>query len=416
MDDNTSPMVHAHSLASNPTRVCQTINISSVDSATVLEPLASIRECLYNWYVNTSSGTGLGVQSSTTVWPYTIDSSSNDGSLTGLIVVADPKFVVSRSDASLAMACDVDQEFVLYLTETDETQNRYFQDNLQEDDWFGSLTAAEQSDLLQNVTFLRSQVKYSINGLAYNTLGPTAGLLTKLKSNVRWYVLSHSYGTQYTPQKSFTLHWYGNTVMDEFGNYVDTVTAKEAQVLSFDMTPTTEGLWDIAVLGREPMRSSMRASYRVINTDISRSQSPSSKSSSSTSSSAGTANNRKYGIGAKHVIERVALVSATVFASGAMLLGLAMYRSHIESRMLSFMGMTIIPDHNPNPYGCCLSPFDDLTSMSTHPTTALVTGNAMLPVLVHPTSVQQALAEDVIVKGCEIKTECDDAFGKGTGV
>jgi len=97
-------------------------------------------ECTYLWNVTEKAGPGIGPQFSTNAWFYSSENFFNihmddsyakskgkdydDSSLLGPIIVVDPKAICSDLDAELATACDVDEEYVLYLLESDETASR----------------------------------------------------------------------------------------------------------------------------------------------------------------------------------------------------------------------------------------------------------------------------------------------------
>jgi len=50
--------------------------------------------------------------------------------LVGPIVIVDPKYITNDAEAQAAKPCDVDQEVFLYLSVSDENQNRLFDRNL----------------------------------------------------------------------------------------------------------------------------------------------------------------------------------------------------------------------------------------------------------------------------------------------
>eukprot|EP00607_Mallomonas_marina_P009162 CAMPEP_0182421566 /NCGR_PEP_ID=MMETSP1167-20130531/6977_1 /TAXON_ID=2988 /ORGANISM="Mallomonas Sp, Strain CCMP3275" /LENGTH=582 /DNA_ID=CAMNT_0024598815 /DNA_START=26 /DNA_END=1774 /DNA_ORIENTATION=+ len=384
LDDDVVPLIHAHGMSSYSSPQCYNASNTEGENNTGSLEFPLVSECVYRWFLNYSSGGREDMRMSTTVWSYIVDSPINDGSLTGPITVISPQFIASSSDAAGAVACDVDHDFYLYLCETDETQNRYFLENLQRNSFYLSLSEDEQAESLSNTTFLRSHVKYSLGGLSYESLSPSLGLLVKVGSNIRWHVMGHSYGTLYTPSHSFTLTWYGNSLEDESERYVDTVTVQERQWQSLDMTPYQPGEWSIRVLGRGAVGSSMRAVYRVVDPSIlDRSSTPS--SSSRTQRDDGP--KHRYSRETEVMIQRVVTVSAAFLGISGLILGLAMYRSHIESRVMSFMGVSVIPTSTARYSDCCMSPFDDLTSMSTHPTTALVTSSVMPMVQVSTATV-----------------------------
>eukprot|EP01042_Synura_sphagnicola_P005778 gene5778-7373_t len=174
-----------------------------------------------------------------------------DPCLSGAIIVTDPKAITSDMEAEHAVACDVDEEVILFLSEIDESKSRYYSENLEnylkqsqtnEPDGVASdaetLTAAYQQYLK----------RYSINGYSDGTYGRRVPVEVVEGTKVRWYVTGRSSG--YT-SKSFTLHWAGgNTLLrSKQGKNTDVLTASEGEFEILDMNPRNNGTFLITALG-----------------------------------------------------------------------------------------------------------------------------------------------------------------------
>jgi FtsP/CotA-like multicopper oxidase with cupredoxin domain len=138
----------------------------------------------------------------------------------------------------------VDREVFSLYEVTDENQSPLLPANLR-----GVTADVEDED------FVESNLMHSINGYVYGN-GPVLQL--EKGRRVRWYVMAMG-----TEVDLHTPHWHGSTVVAN-GMRTDVVSLLPAGMLSADMTPDAEGLWQFHCHVGDHIAAGMQARYEVV--------------------------------------------------------------------------------------------------------------------------------------------------------
>ncbi|GMH38872.1 hypothetical protein BSKO_06770 [Bryopsis sp. KO-2023] len=211
----------------------------------------------YEWEVRERSGPGKNGLSSQ-LWAYHshVDVPTDIYSgLVGPLVVVNPAYITTDEEAEKAFPCDLDREFFMYYSVSDENNNRLFDSNVGKVENAVDLGAKEIEELAGDDDFVESNLMHGINGYMYANL---PGLVMKAGDRVRWYIFS--FGTEVDLHGA---HWHGNTLDTASGQRVDSFEIFPGSFAALDMVPDAKGTWLVVCHTHDHLSAGMMAFYTV---------------------------------------------------------------------------------------------------------------------------------------------------------
>lgn len=183
---------------------------------------------VYTWEVPERAGPGPG-DGSSVLWMYHSHvqevADVNAGLVGPMIVTARG---VAREDGSPS---DVDREYIVMFSETDENLSHYFRENT--DTYVGDPASVPKGPLPFSDFQYLANVRTSLNGFLFGHM-PMPQM--KVGDRVRWYLFSNTNFDVHTP------HWHGNVVL-WMHMRTDVVNLLAMGMAVADMVPDNPGIW-----------------------------------------------------------------------------------------------------------------------------------------------------------------------------
>eukprot|EP00808_Paulinella_micropora_P000923 g76860.t1 len=208
----------------------------------------------YHWFVPERAGPAENDPSSI-VWLYhshANEVADTSAGLVGAIVITRRGTEVSSSGKPL----DVDREFVLFFSVTDESASEnYLEHNVQT-----YLPSHQVSDLLDeanplHATFEEANLRHAVNFRMFDDLA--AELTMNVGERVRFYIMSLG-----TEVDMHTIHWHGMTGVSSH-HRKDVLELMPGSFSSIDMTPDVPGIWPLHCHVNDHLAAGMLTHVRV---------------------------------------------------------------------------------------------------------------------------------------------------------